>query len=552
MQELILEGCVHRLKLLTRFYACLAQLNYLSLDCYSNFVSTLIGLASREHSEFFLYIVSNIIIHSGNYVQKPVIQIFLDLVSRPRDLDAKTVLQVFPSQQEDVLSVLVKAIKSLNENGWDRPLILSLLDPQAKPIDYAFPQDLSVSGKSVYFTPLVLDCLNLSTNLIDFIISQEHCIEIIHAFKDNLDMAAQKLEGFKKGDILINSILSEVLSLTSNENPPVMFSTLLIKLLKISDPIDMVESKLVESLAYILDRIEGMELSSLEKLEIFLSHFISNMSFCWNWTYFLERTLSHSQELFLKKILARLVRLAYNEMVKSELPEALHIYLIQEPEPVLRFSEIEESVDNTDSQLIIDRINSKASNQLMKALLASKEICNSGELLMMIFCESLFYQGAKSMQHITIYLERYMEILTGVSPNKIITSLFNVWHKSHQRIELLCEKLLGYKLITSEDLASFSLDRLGKGDFYGDLYTLEWKLLETAIYESKTNKFDIIELICRACASILSDIHYKKLLAFLRKFIYYVEEQQLVLLESILPEIMIKDLRKINKLLIRS
>ena len=115
-----------------------------------------------------------------------------------------------------------------------------------------------------------------------------------------------------------------------------------------------------------------------------------------------------------------MVKLSYCDMVKSELPEGLHNYLTNDPEPILRFAEIEESVDNTDSQLIIDRINSKASTQVMKALLTSKEICNSGDFLMMIFCESLIYQGAKSMQHITIYLERYMDILTGIAPNKIL------------------------------------------------------------------------------------------------------------------------------------
>ena len=121
-----------------------------------------------------------------------------------------------------------------------------------------------------------------------------------------------------------------------------------------------------------------------------------------------------------------MVKLSYCDMVKSELPEGLHNYLTNDPEPILRFAEIEESVDNTDSQLIIDRINSKASTQVMKALLTSKEICNSGDFLMMIFCESLIYQGAKSMQHITIYLERYMDILTGIAPNKILNSLVNV------------------------------------------------------------------------------------------------------------------------------
>ena len=144
-----------------------------------------------------------------------------------------------------------------------------------------------------------------------------------------------------------------------------------------------------------------------------------------------------------------------------------------------------------------------------------------------------------------------MEILTGVAPAKILLALFNVWQKSPQRTELLVGKLMAYKLIASEDLANFCLERMGKPDSWHDMHSLEWKLLEIAVNEAKTQKFEVIELVCRGCTSIVHHLHHQKLFAFLRKFINAIDEQQLFVIESTLPENITKELRKLNELVIR-
>lgn len=477
-------------------------------------------------------------------------QDFLNLAAKKRDFNGKSVLQVFVGQDTDVLSVLLDGVCGIAGAGWPLPHILQIQQPIAESVEFTFPEELYPSNKCLYFSPFILDFFNLSCGLSQFISSQEHVFEVIFAFKDNLELTAQKLEEIENAEIVINCILTELLSLTSAQHDPVLYSSLLLKLSKLS-PSDLIDSKLNEAVCNILGKVDSLDITSTEKLETFLAHYISNLSFCWNWTFFTEKALNFYQELFLRKLITRLVRLSYHDMVKSEMPEVLHKFLIPEPEAILQFSEIEESVDNTDSQLIIDRINSKASTQAMKALLTSKEICNSGDFLMSIFCESLFFQGAKSLQHIAIYLERYLDILAGLAPGKILTALSNVWQKSPQRIELLVGKLMGYKLITSEDLARFCLERLGKNDLWGDLYTLEWKLLEIAVAEAKMQKFEVIELICRGCSSLSNEVHPGKFLAFLRKFVEAIEEQQILVIESTLSEQMTRDLRKLNKLVSR-
>lgn len=224
-----------------------------------------------------------------------------------------------------------------------------------------------------------------------------------------------------------------------------------------------------------------------------------------------------------------MVRLSYVDMVKSELPEALHGHLTSEAEAILRFAEIEESVDNTDCQLIIDRINSRAPNQAMKALLTSKEICSSGDFLYQIFCECIFFQGAKSMLHITTYLERYYDTIITIKGQIILESLANVWKNSAQRISLLSQKLLQLKLVSHREVAEFCVQRINRADSYKDQNSLEWTLIN--ICSEDNHKFEVMEIVCQNVKN--SD---KRMLDFLRKNVKDLEENQVREIESIIKD----------------
>lgn len=547
LKDLISQGNLHRLKLLLRFYSSLVSLNYLPKNSLEQLLISFIEFSASETSEFFSILVASTLLHYGGIFSSNLVQKFLEVARRARDPDLKSVFKVFTHQNEDILEGYIKSLCCCQEVGFQLPKVLSIQQPIEQPIEYSFPIDIEVSNKCRYFSDMLFDVFGQSTNINSFILQTELLLENLASFKMNLELTAQKFENFQDHEILLNTILSELMSLNFNETEPVLYSSLMVKLSR--PPVSTsIEVKLVEAVEKIMIDIENVNSLSLEKLYVFLAYYISNMSFCWNWSFFVERTLNSKQEMFLRKLLGKLVRLSYHDMVKAELPESLCAYLLPEPEAILRFTEIEESVDNTDSQLIIDRINSKAPTQAMKALLTSKEICNSGDLLMMIFCESLFYQGSKSLQHITIYLERYMEILTGVSANRLLNSLANVWTRSPQRIELIIGKLLGYKLINSEDLCNFCLERVTKPDSWQDFHTLEWDLLELAVSEAKEQKLEILELICQSVSSIQSDMYYDKLLTFLRKFHKVVDTSQVSSLESSLPAPVAKSLRKLVEL----
>lgn len=545
LENLTKNGEIFRSRMILRCFCALGALGYLAEDWLAKIGESLLSVSRKEDSEFFKVLFLSTVIYRGDLFQGQFEEIFKMLEGK--NIEKKSVLRVMSQQNTDFLEFYLNAAKKKTELGWEELRIVQYCSKLPQPVNVAMPV-FDCDGPYM-FTDLVLDLLNLSQDQ-SFLIETEGITDLIFAFGGNIDLLISKLE-FKPTEYLVNVIMHKVLSLHYGDNDSILLSSLASHIVKQNTGNNHFECRLVESIEFLMANANSCNLYSLEKLSIFLAHFISNTSFIWNWSCFIEKPLSQNSEFFLKKVLHRLIRLSYHDMVKSELPEPMHKFLIPEPEPILRFSEIEESVDSTDSQLIIDRINSRASTQAMKSLLTSKEICNSGDLLMLIFCESLFYQGAKSLQHITIYLERYLDILTGINPNHILNSLVNVWVKSPQRIELLIGKLLGYKLVNCAELAQFCLDRLDRNDIWNDLHSLEWDLLNLAVNDGKGGKIEIVMQVVQKLGKAPGQ-NTEKFIAFLRKHLKIIEPSAINTILSLLQESLAHDLQKLFNLVVKT
>ena len=520
--------------MLLRFWFYLNLLGYLATETFEEFLVILLALAEKEKSEFFKVALVDLLIEFPLEFDGFRLKV-LQLLRVERDLQAKSVVRVAGNQGMDFLEAYKLVLQD------------NVIEKDFRILKYCGKLQASVLGGSIkfaatpqpiYFSDWTLDLLGLSSNLEYFVKESIEISDLIFVFRHNIDLLSSKLE-LKDPVLVANTLLHQASSLMTSKSETITYSSLAVKLSKQNNSSTALETKLFEGLDYLLSSSVPINSTSLDKLSSFTSHFISNMSFIWPWSSYIDKP--GASELFLPKLLSNLIRLSYHDMIKSELPEGLHKYLLPEPEPILRFAEIEESVDSTDSQLIIDRINSKASTQAMKSLLTSKEICNSGDLLMMIFCESLFYQGAKSLQHITIYIERYLEILTGIQATHILNSLFNVWQRSPQRIELLTGKLLTYKLVNCEEIVLFCVERLVKEENQ-DWAQVEWDLIELAISDSKGMKVDLIEIVCRELGK---GKDATRVLEFLRNNIEELNETQLMNVVSYLQEDLAVEVKKL-------
>ena len=527
--------------MLIRFWFYLNLLGYLATETFEELLALLLALAENEKSEFFKVALADFFIEFPAEFEQVKMKL-LQVLRIERDLEAKSVVRVVENQSVDFLQAYNVVLQ-------DRPVgqdfrILRYCGKLQVPVLQRSIR-FAATLQPVYFSDWTLDLLGVSSDLCGFVKESIEISDLIFVFRHNIDLLSSKLEQ-KDPTLIANTLLHQASSLLTSKSETITYSSIAVKLSKQNTSSTALETKLFEGLDNLLSNSIAINHTSLEKLSSFTSHFISNMSFVWPWSSYQDK--SGATDLFLPKLLSKLIRLSYHDMIKSELPEALHKYLLPEPEPILRFAEIEESVDSTDSQLIIDRINSKASTQAMKSLLTSKEICNSGDLLMMIFCESLFYQGAKSLQHITIYIERYLEILTGIQASHILNSLFNVWQRSPQRIELLTGKLLTYKLVNCEEIVLFCVERLARGEIQDGLQ-VEWDLVELAVSDSKGMKVALIELVCRELGK---GKHAGRVLEFLRNFIQELNETQLMTVQSYLQEDLAVQIKKLFYLIANS
>ena len=543
-EELCLKGGLEsliRCKMLVRFWFYLNLLGYLAAESFEEFFNGLLALAEKEKTEFFKVLLADFFIEFSSEFVGVKLKV-LDLLRLERDLEVKSVVRVVGNQRLDFLGTYQLVLEGNLPVQEFR--ILKYCGKIEMPVFFGKIK-LGELLQPAYLSDWSLDLLGLSSDLYYFLKESVEISDLIFVFRHNIDLLSSKLE-LKDPILLANTLLQQASSLITCKSEIITYSSLAVKLAKQNNSSTVLETKLFEGLNSLLSSPTPINSYSIDKLASFTSHFISNMSFNWPWASYTDK--SGAFEVFLPKLLSKLVRLSYHDMMKSDLPDNLDKFLLPEPEPILRFAEIEESVDSTDSQLIIDRINSKASTQVMKSLLTSKEICNSGDLLMMIFCESLFYQGAKSLQHITIYIERYLEILTGIQASHILSSLFNVWQRSPQRIELLTGKLLTYKLVNCEEIVIYCVESLGKLE-NPDKAQVEWDLIELAVGDSKDLKFDLIEVISRELGKSKNT---EKVLEFFRKYIKELNEAQVLSVTSYMKEDLAVEVKKLFYLMANS
>ncbi|CAG9329593.1 unnamed protein product [Blepharisma stoltei] len=540
-KDILQEGNLLRIKLVLRFLGEASALHLISSSYFNSLLNRLISLW-REYSQttwdFFPNILASTFLHEGQQVDQEIFASFRELLKLPRNHAWKKYCKIHQYQSEEGrLEQLEKAVEHFSLQGFPQPRSLSLSTPLNEGLTLDEPAATQWSEKWKYQSPLCFDLLNTGLDSIENTLTYEKASEIIDAFKAKTRLAAEKLLVINQPKLVVNVLIDELLTLPKSPSKPIIYSSILLNLQTSSAASNIFEPLIEESIETLISLLDTIDFSALEKFQDFIAHYISNQNFVWNWQSFLSRVpLTESQIAFVRGVIYKLVRLSDVDFVKAELPEPFHIYLPADPEAHLRFAEIEESVDNTDCQLIIDRINSRATNQAMKALLASKEICSSGDFLLQIFCECLFFQGAKSMLHITTYLERYFEIMSSISGIIILESLANVWKTSPQRISLLAQKLVQIKLVDYKELTQFCVGRIVKGDQYKDYNSLEWNLLNFIVDEtSQSSKFEIVDIVLRG-VDLLNRNAEKRAIEFLRREIKDLDELQFNAIENLVRE----------------
>jgi hypothetical protein len=318
--------------------------------------------------------------------------------------------------------------------------------------------------------------------------------------------------------------------LPSPQQPIAFYSSLLTRLANATAGENTYALLVRRAALELLSKAAFLDLEVAERVCKVLAHFCSNFESSWQWDVFAELQLSEGQECFMRDWLDQLSRIVSYDRLIQDIPEKLLSLLPAEVQPKLRFTDIEESVENTDSQLIIDRINSKATTQMMKTLLTSKEICNSGSFLYLIFCQCLFFQGAKSFTHISTYVVRYLDILKTISSSVVLQALYDVWGDCVQRIEVILVKLIKVGVLRPDDVAGFVLKRL-KEDSLNSCNRSEWRVLCLAFEEHRRNAQDPADFLA-VLAGQLTAQDSQRMTCFLRQHLHVLDVSALEALEG--------------------
>ena len=472
-----------RVKSIVRFAAYLVRLKVSSGDGLVRFLQRLLAAATPDSAARYGYLVVIALFLAGEVMEPETVSALLvgvEELRKTRSTAWKTLATPLKGLTEDHLDWGLGCLQGLVSSAWKSAVLPSYTLEASAPLlclpALSLPPSLRLFPR--FRLPFPVES-GLSES--DSWYSQDLLTDMMHSFKDSSDMMAEAL--LKTAEALgatplLSYLLAEEAVNKTGALPLVLLSTVAIRMMP-STPEIMKGTE--ASFSYYLTHCDSLDLETQERLCRFYSHFISNFQSVWTWGLVPEE-LSDAGLFFLRTLVADLARLIEMDRLAASMPERLHVHFPSAQDAVLRYADIEESVENTDCQLIIDRIQSKATGAMMKTLLSSKEICNSGDFLLQIFSECLFFHGAKSLLHVSTYLERYSDLMHTVKAEIILEALAEVWKNSGSKLVTISKKLLTMGLVRPEDLLGFAQARIEAGDKRADWNRWEWGLLEHGLH----------------------------------------------------------------------
>ncbi len=160
--------------------------------------------------------------------------------------------------------------------------------------------------------------------------------EIIHAFSDKMEICCNYLlniNNFYSSDkeinyLIIETLLNLILRVPSDGNI-VYYTMIFVNLIKQNKVFHNLLSEIIDN--YIIQNINIMDLESIINFSKFLSLYISNNQFSYEYNRLEGDGIKH--KLFLKIFIENLVNLATRVRMKDLLPSGLQSYLPEEDKP---------------------------------------------------------------------------------------------------------------------------------------------------------------------------------------------------------------------------
>lgn len=180
---------------------------------------------------------------------------------------------------------------------------------------------------------------------------------------------------------------------------------------------------------------------------------LNTFDFKWpwdEWKLVCELPEHNGKSLFVHFTFEYLSRLSYHEKLIASIPTFLHTFLPSPPSPC--------SLVEQDSQFasLVAAIKAKNDAQEVASLLVDLDSKFK-------FVEALLFVGSKSFSHVSILLERYMDIFRSIGqedPHRLLSTIGNFWQNQTINNELIVGKLLSNGVILSKVFVEWEISGL--------------------------------------------------------------------------------------------
>ena len=283
--------------------------------------------------------------------------------------------------------------------------------------------------------------------------------EIVEAFEDNIELCVKYLLNLNNffgytndtNFIIVETVFSQMLRLPKAKASTIFYSSLLVNLSKkTTNDKKGIHSIVVEVFSFLFKSLEEVDIECNERLTNFLSFYLSNMSFDFNFEIFKEISTLPKQSVkqnFFKQFMEKICCLIEkSKLIPFIANEDLQEFFPKDDKPTWKFNDPNETY-YYDSQVICDNI-------LVKKEYNSwvDKFDASGNDFVYIFMSCIFYCKSKTLSHlresITLYKDAIANNLSSKDQQLIaLEALLDVWGHSSVYFEFIFDLVLKFSFI---------------------------------------------------------------------------------------------------------
>ncbi|CAO3576982.1 unnamed protein product [Absidia cylindrospora] len=300
---------------------------------------------------------------------------------------------------------------------------------------------------------------------------------------DDIDGGAKDTSlDWDASEILMESLLSQMMTLPKSPYRLIFFSTLMAELVRLNT--QTFPKALGRSVKLLFDRLPTMDAECVSRFWSWFGHHLSNFGFQWDWVAWedvLAYDTMHPQVCFIRETIEKEIRLSYYDRIKTSLPTEFHALAPpQAPAPHFSYGSAEHPL-NPSAKKVVEALRTKKSVEevhevlnSIKQELASLDYDEAAHTstIQDLFVQCLLLVGCKSFSHVLNVVERYLEVmrhLNGTHEDKLRTvqTVASFWQNNTQFLCILLDKLLNYRIVDPTSVIAWvfepeQLDNVGR------------------------------------------------------------------------------------------